>query len=242
MDVPSSGKLNKLKLQRMKYSGSNLTEYKDLKLNEYSGSTVKNGAMEVWINPSNLNHSVSIKYSDINIPGSTHPVSKFDNRPPETLAFDLIFDGTNMIYESGDDVQTDLDGFKKLTYDYDGDFHDVPYLKITWGDWFEYVGRLTSLSIKYTLFDNLGNPVRATASCQFQTSTSPQDEASKKKDNSPDMTHVKIVKAGYGLRHMCYEIYGDTKLDVAVAKFNGFTTRYVAEGTEVVLPPLQLMS
>jgi hypothetical protein len=98
---------------------------------------------------------------------------------------------------------------------------------------------LESLSVKYTLFDTSGQPIRATASCQFRSHTAPAEEASKKKESSPDLTHVKVVKAGYGLRHMCYEVYGDTKLDVAVAKFNGFTTRYVAEGTEVVLPPLQ---
>ena len=55
------------------------------------------------------------------------------------------------------------------------------------------------------------------------------------------MTHVKVVSAGYGLRQMCYEIYGDNKLDVAIARFNGFTSRYVPLGTEVILPPLKTL-
>jgi hypothetical protein len=224
----NSGEITKLVIHRMAYVGK--------KLQKHEFQSV--GTIEAKINPSNLNYSVSVKYDDIDIIGSTHPVARFKNIQPETLSFDLIFDGTDMVYENKDGVFKEIEDFKKLTYGYSGDHHDIAYLHLIWGK-LSFECRLESLSVKYTLFDTSGQPIRATASCQFRSHTAPAEEASKKKESSPDLTHVKVVKAGYGLRHMCYEVYGDTKLDVAVAKFNGFTTRYVAEGTEVVLPPLQ---
>ncbi|WP_299458856.1 hypothetical protein [uncultured Microscilla sp.] len=225
---------NKLKIQRKAYVGATLK-----KDNTMTGGTIQSdGSITVAINPANLSYSVNVKYDEIEIPGSTHPVARFKNVQPESVSFDLIFDGTNMIYQNDEGVLEEIEAFKKLTYGYSGTHHDIGYLEISWGS-FIFECRLTSLSVKYTLFDEKGNPIRATASCQFRSHTSPDEETKKQKQSSPDLTHVKVVKAGYGLRHMCYEIYGDTKLDVAVAKFNGFTTRYVSEGTEVILPPLQ---
>ena len=211
----------------------------------YTGKTekpVQGGEFTAMINPNNISHKVGVNYNEIAVPGSIKPQLQFTNIQNETLDFNLIFDGTGLIdkkYDS-DNLQKQIKLFKQVTYGYDGDHHEVGYIKLTWGNLIMDC-RLTSLTLKYTLFDTKGKPLRAEATCSFKETTTTNMEKELMKKSSPDLTHIKVVKAGYGLRHMCYEIYGDAKLDVTVAKFNGFTSRYVPLGTEVILPPLQTL-
>lgn len=217
---------------------------KKMKLTSYwytkGGSISKGDSMDVLLNPSNISNSVSVKYTPIDIAGKIKPHVMFSSVESETFKFDLIFDGTELVDPEADDVETQLKTFREVTYGYNSSEHEVTYVIIDWGSLKVYC-RLESLSVEYTLFDADGKPLRAKATCSFKETTTPKEEQSKKNTNSPDMTHVKVVKAGYGLRHMCYDIYGDTKLDIAIAKFNGFTSRYVPDGTEVVLPPLRIL-
>ena len=204
------------------------------------GSVSKGDTMEVLLNPGNISNSVTIKYTPLDIPGRIKPHMKFASIDNETFKFDLIFDGTGMISAKVDDVTTQLEEFRKITYGYKSSEHEISYVLIAWGSLSVYC-RLESMSLEYSLFDKDGKPLRAKATCNFKETTPPKEEENEKNTNSPDMTHVKTVKAGYGLRHMCYDIYGESKLDIAIAKFNNFTTRYVSEGTEVILPPLKIL-
>lgn len=221
--------MDKLKLTKFHYSAG--------------GKEVTGESMDVMINPSSISNKIGLQYSDVTIPGSLKPHLKFVSVDNETLDFTLYFDGTGIVDSKakGEDYVTgEINTLRKITAGYDGDQHEVTFVRIKWGS-LTMNCRLTSLTLKYTLFSTSGKPLRAEAVCAFKESTIPKVEAALAKKSSPDLTHVKIVKAGYGLRHMCYDIYGDTKLDVAIAKFNGFTTRYMPEGTEVVLPPLKTL-
>ncbi|OJJ19981.1 hypothetical protein BKI52_16015 [marine bacterium AO1-C] len=225
IDLSSSGTTSKLKLTSFYYKGTSFSEGEEF---------------EAMINPSNISNKVGIQYNPLQVPGSIKPHLQFVSIDNETYDFNLILDGTGLIDPDADSVEDQLEKFRKITYGYNSSEHEATYVKISWGN-INAPCRLTSLTVKYTLFDSEGKALRAELTCSFKETTLTDEEEKIMNKNSPDMTHVKVVKAGYGLRHMCYEIYGDNKLDVAIARFNGFTSRYVPLGTEVILPPLKTL-
>ncbi|HAS43458.1 MAG TPA: hypothetical protein DCS93_23460 [Microscillaceae bacterium] len=234
--------LNKLTLTKFHYSVKG-TPVKDHK-NE----------MEVMINPAEINNKLNVQYEKQITPGTIKPQLKFVGKDNETLDFKLYFDGTGLIpppkkvktstsaeTESLNVVEQQIEKLKKIVAGYDGAQHEVNYVFVKWAN-LKMHCRLTSMSIKYTLFDTDGRPLRAQVALSFQETTNPKEETLIKNNNSPDMSHIKTIQAGYGLRHMCYEIYGDGRLDVVVARFNDFPTRYMPVGTEVILPPLKRLN
>jgi nucleoid-associated protein YgaU len=59
-------------------------------------------------------------------------------------------------------------------------------------------------------------------------------------DQSPDLTHVRLLRAGDSLPLLCHRIYGDAARCVQVAQANGLDSfRELEPGTRVVFPPLQ---
>ena len=59
-------------------------------------------------------------------------------------------------------------------------------------------------------------------------------------DHSPDLTHVRLVKAGDTLPAMCFKIYGDPRFYLEVARANGLDNfAKLVPGTRVFFPPLQ---
>ncbi len=60
-----------------------------------------------------------------------------------------------------------------------------------------------------------------------------------KEKKSPDLTHVRSVKAGDRLDLMTNKIYNDSKYVTQIAKANGLTTiRKIKPGKDLVFPPL----
>ena len=59
-------------------------------------------------------------------------------------------------------------------------------------------------------------------------------------DQSPDLTHVRLIKEGQDLPSLCNEVYGDPQLYVEVARANRLDNfRSLKPGTKVFFPPLQ---
>jgi nucleoid-associated protein YgaU len=59
-------------------------------------------------------------------------------------------------------------------------------------------------------------------------------------DESPDLTHVRLVKAGDNLPSLCDAIYGDPQMYLKVAEANGIDDfRRLVPGTRIFFPPLE---
>jgi len=59
-------------------------------------------------------------------------------------------------------------------------------------------------------------------------------------DQSPDLTHVRLIKAGDNLPSLCSQIYGDPSYYLAVARANQIDNfRELVPGTNVFFPPLE---
>ena len=122
-----------------------------------------------------------------------------------------------------------------------GDIHSVPYVKLIWGD-FLFKGRLQNLEITYTLFKSDGTPLRAKAAATFRRSISDNTREKQENKSSPDLTHIRTVRAGDTLPAMARNIYEDDQYlahCIMLAKHNGLTHfRDIKVGQEISFPPL----
>jgi nucleoid-associated protein YgaU len=95
------------------------------------------------------------------------------------------------------------------------------------------------MDIKYELFAPSGRPLRATANCTFKEHSSSLLDALLSAFSSPDLTHVREVKAGETLPLIANEIYGDPALYTEIARVNGLKNfRDIRPGQQLILPPI----
>jgi Contractile injection system tube protein len=168
------------------------------------------------------------------------------------MEFEFIFDGTGVIPKKGIPFGSSIPGlaekpniieaiakFKKVVYDYNGETHEPPYVKIYWGTLL-FNCRLTNLAINYKLFNADGTPIRAIAKCTFNgTITDDLRLALKENRKSPDLTHIRTVKQGDTLPLMTYRIYNDESLYLEIARVNNLTNfRELKPGDQLFFPPI----
>jgi hypothetical protein len=224
----SEGKLEKLKV----YS------YKDKK---YSKDERE---YETLINPEDFSESYKIEYTTGKSSGESGGEKKFNRIAPQTVNLRFIFDSTGIL--SSKSVPDQVSDFMSVVFDYDGDSHQPRYVKIIWGEKGKrdlFKGRLDSVDIKYTLFKPDGTPIRATASAALTASVDKETENLKKKNSSPDLTHVRVVKEGDTLPLMTYGIYGDSLYYMEVARVNKLrSVRNLKVGTKLFFPPIDKKS
>jgi hypothetical protein len=236
MSTISFGFLEKLRIE----------SYKDAELTEKTGEP-----FYALINPESYTIRDSIEYSDIQAPGRSKPVLKFNKIPAQEMSFSFLFDSTGVVTDSPPGVSVsiglpgrksvteDIEKFKKGVYEYEGDIHRPFYLKIFWGTLiFKCV--MTSIDIEYNLFHPDGSPIRAIARCTFRGTIDEPLLRRIENRSSPDLTHERIVKKSDRLDLMTHKIYTDQKYLVQVADFNqldGF--RKINSGTKILFPPLE---
>lgn len=210
---------------------------------DYSGNATE---YQVQFNPVKLDESFTIEYADETVPGSTDEVKKFKNAPSRDLKLNLTLDGTGVAVALNGQNQSagninvldEIKKFKAATSDYIGETHDIPYVKVLWGD-FEFKGRLKSLSISHTMFKANGQPLRSTIDATFSSATQPEKQALEGSRSSPDLTHVRVVQVGDTLPLMCQRIYNDSTYYIKVAKFNNLVDfRNLEPGSEIIFPPV----
>ena len=136
----------------------------------------------------------------------------------------------------------DIEHFKKVTFDYQGDQHRPNYLKIAWGSLL-FKGVLSSLDINFKLFRADGTPLRATASLSVTGFVEDNLRVALENNQSPDLTHFREVKHGDTLPLMTNRIYGDSKYYLEVAKANMiYDFRGLKVGTQIYFPPIEKLS
>lgn len=196
-------------------------------------------ALAVMINPASFTHEHSISYSKDKPLGSSAEDLKFSAIDAEKVSFDLVLDGTGVVPDSSDDVKDQVDKLKSIVYAYDGSEHQTNPVRLSWGS-FLFFGRLTSLSLEYTLFKPSGEPLRAKAKLSITGYMSKEEEALRANKSSPDLTHVIEVKAGDTLPLLCYRVYRDAAYYPEVARLNKLDNfRDLCPGVKLKFPPLR---
>lgn len=224
-------------LQKLK-----ITAFKEANFEE--SEKISDGDFTVRINPETYALNYQIKYSDDQASGTSGDLPKFDKTEPLALGFKFIFDSTGVLPGTTDDdrtkgIQAALDQFKKVVFDYVGEKHAPPFLEIIWGTLlFRCV--LTGMKINYKLFRPDGTPVRAEIDAKFKSLVDPNERVALENDQSPDLTHVRVVKEGETLPLYCKDIYGDPKYYIEIARVNKLTSfRKLNAGHRIVFPPLE---
>ncbi|WP_341902077.1 LysM peptidoglycan-binding domain-containing protein [Fluviicola taffensis] len=226
-------------------------ELKKLEIQAYSdekySKKVPDGLFKTLINPEKfvLNHKV-----EYIVPETTEgkPQAYFQNAPPSDIELEFLFDDTG-VFDEGDfsilekreslGVEADIAKFMKIAYEINPETHRPNYLHIDWGT-LQFQGVLAEVSIEYKLFAPDGKPLRATAKVKFRKFIEPKKEAANSNNQSPDLTHVRIVEEGDTLPLLTERIYGDSKYYLEVARVNKLTTfRKLKAGQQLFFPPIQ---
>ena len=206
-------------------------------------SKLEKNPISLPVNPESFSQNFKVELNEQQGQGNQGTNPDYKGTAPEELKLDFIFDGTNTIegyeYNSGDlSVKAQLDVFMKAVYDMDGEIHRPHFLIVQWGK-FMFACILSNLDLNYTLFKPNGDPLRIKASATFLKYVAQKERVAKEKKKSPDLTHVKLVKAGDRLDLMTSKIYKDSKYVTQIARANSLTTfRKIRPGIELIFPPL----
>lgn len=192
----------------------------------------------VMLNPDSLSFSASINYSSY----WDTAYSVYSSQSAPTISIPTIyFDTTGVVpkeeWPQGcSTIKQMVTKLKKVVYDFDGESHQPPVVKLTWGD-YTYTVRVTKFDVKYTLFNVTGEPVRAEVSIGAKYFYLDWKNTEKK---SPDLTHLVEVKAGDTLPLMCDRVYNDSSYYLQIARINGLTNfRNLKPGTMLEFPPIR---
>lgn len=215
--------------------------YEDAKFSE--SKKVQEGEFTTLVNPEKYNLKYNIEYNDKNAPGTSSGPAKFNKMDPQDFEIEFLFDSTGVIPStSNGSVQDEIDKFRKIVFDYNGEKHRPNFIKIIWGALL-FKGVFVSLDLEYKLFKPSGDPIRAVAKCSFKGHQDDEERAAEENKSSPDLTHVRQVKGGDTLPLMTYRIYGDSKYYLEVAKFNKLSNfRKLTPGQQIVFPPIDKQS
>lgn len=219
-------------------------ELQKLKIVAYSdpefNTKVSDGEFSALVNPENYTFKYKIELEEEQAPGTSAAALKFNKISPQELEFDFVFDSTGAIPNSSSsgDIVEDVEKLKQVALKYEGDTHKPNYLRISWGTLL-FKGCLTELSITFKLFKPDGTPIRALAKGKFKGFVEDNLRAAQENAQSPDLTHVRVVKEGETLPYLTYKIYGDSKYYLEIARVNDLINfRQLTAGQKLIFPPL----
>ena len=206
--------------------------------------------IEVMFNPTSYKRSYRIAYEAATQQANNSPgkPARYGFTPPGELEFKLVFDGTGVDafgavslarQIAGKSVKKDIATLEAVCLQMNGDIHEPNYLKVKWGNDLKFECRLKSLDITYKLFDESGDPIRAEVDIAFVEDKSFEKLAKEANKSSPDLSHIRVVKAGDTLPLLCKEIYGSSGHYLQVARDNGLDDfRNLVPGQRLLFAPL----
>lgn len=235
------------------------------KIDFSEASAVKDGEYELLINPDNFKETYSISYKADQPTSTDGKEQKFDHIKPGEFTIKLLLDSTGVFDKKEDlrsafeaqlaslvpsefqaikaeedkGISADVEKLKTILFGKSGNTHETYFIKITWAA-LEIKCKIKKVDIDYKLFNPQGHPIRAVISLTCINTISDVLRNAKLKLNSPDLTHIRTVKAGDTLPLMTYKIYGDPKYYLEVARVNNILNfRDLNPGQNIIFPPLE---
>jgi hypothetical protein len=195
-------------------------------------------AFPVLVNPETYALNYSIEYNTDAAQGNDGTTARYTRHAPEEFSCELWFDNTGILDGiPRPDVYVETEAFKKFLIGIQSETHEPHHFIIIWGKMI-FKGRLTALQMEYKLFKPDGTPIRAMAKVTFKGSFDDVLRLAMANLLSPDLTHLRVVKAGDTLPNLCYEIYGSPRYCPQVAKVNQLTNyRKLVPGQSLYFPP-----
>ncbi len=198
---------------------------------------------EAMFNPTSLEQKLCVPLRHSSTLGPNAPALKFTSSFKGQHSLKLVLDGTG-VDEMGIFVFTRktvterVEEFFGATIRVLPKTHEPSYLRLQWGklDLTSFDCRLGSASVKYTLFNRDGTPLRAELDITLIHDPPIEDQP---KVNTPDLTHARVVRSGDTLPLLTKDIYGSSVRYLDVARYNELDDfRNLVPGTRLLFPPL----
>ena len=190
------------------------------------------------VNPSSIKHTKGMHFNTDNRANASADVKQWKGYAEETLDISLLIDGTAYTYENAVNVEEQIKKLNEVCYDYDGGVHKPMYNVVNWNK-YAFLGHLKNLTTDYKVFDGEGVCLLAEVQLSFTIHMDNEAAAKKQNRNSPDMSHLQVMKDGDKIPLICNDIYSDPTYYIQIAELNGLTNfRDVSIGKKLLFPPL----
>lgn len=200
-------------------------------------------SFDVQFNPDSYTHAYKNPFrgrAGINTSGIR---DAYSFSAPEEVRFTIVLDGKVIWDKAEAGKKTDVDVYSlvqdfldKAHYSH-GSIHAPWYLRLIWGD-MRFNCRLLEAEVKYLDFKRTGKPDRAEINTVFIGEV--DDPTKARVNNSPDLTHSRVVQAGDTLPMMTERIYGSKDYYIEVARANQLDDiRNLSPGRTLFFPPLK---
>ncbi len=170
-------------------------------------------------NPTEYNLNKGAQIAEIAIPGIDSPVLQFIRGQNEKLSLDFYFDTTRRgSGENAVDVRTLTRPFYQLVK-LRSATHAIPRVRFIWGS-LSFKAIVESVSRKFTLFNPLGLPLRATLSISFREYKTLEEQLAEANLQSSDHSKQRTVRRGDTLEGIAADEYGDSRVWRRIADAN----------------------
>lgn len=201
------------------------------------------------VNPETYTLNYEIQSNQEQASGTQANQQNFTRTTPQKMEFEFLFDSTGVLQGDGpalpfsvannEGVWDQIEQFKRTVYNFIGDTHQPPFVLLEWGN-LHFRCKLEKMQITFKLFKPDGTPVRAVVKASFIEETEDELREAEANTSSPDLTHVRTVRAGDILPLLCHDIYGDATLYREVARVNNLTQfRRLVAGQQLFFPPIE---
>jgi len=137
---------------------------------------------------------------------------------------------------AGKSIKDSIDLLKKVTIKPTRASHRPPFVELEWGK-LHLIGKVNDFSVKYSLFNSSGDPVRAIVNLSLIEEV--DEKVISREFQSPDITRIITVKDGDSLIALCESSYDDPKYYLLVAAYNNLPSfRNLKIGSTLEFPPL----
>ena len=221
------GKLEKLKIIAFKNA-------------DYSDSPADQQSFTAMLNPETYTLDYKVEYQDGQGQGTSSAQQRFTVKKPEEFSFELLLDSSGIIDDNPrESIEDDITELRDLLLKYEGDIHEPKHFQVLWGSLL-FKGRCTGLNLNFKLFNPDGKPIRALCKVSFAGSVEDNLRTAEERNESPDMTHYRMIKSGDTLPFLCFQIYGNSSHYLQVARVNKLNSfRTIEPGTEIFFPPIE---
>ena len=192
---------------------------------------------EVLFNPNTYSISKTVNWNPQVNNSLNAPTLDFGGSTNRDLTLELFYDVTET---PGSDVRVETNKMVALTR-IKRDGIDPPVVQITWGDDsqdlynFPFIGVVSQLTQKFTLFRADGKPVRATLNVTFKEFLNTEID---QHETDPEFT-TRLVKRGDSMSSIAAEVYRDPALWRVIAEANQLDDpRHLPVGLRLNIPKL----
>jgi nucleoid-associated protein YgaU len=164
----------------------------------------------VQFNPPEFTLGKGAQIAEIAIPGIDQPILQFVRGATQTLSLELFFDTSRQgsSQSRAVDVRRFTDPVAQLGR-IQPRTHAPPRVRFVWGLGLSFRAIVDNVQQKFTLFNPVGIPVRATLTVSLKEYKTLEEQLKELNLQSSDHTKERVVRRGDTLARIAFEEYGD---------------------------------